>query len=74
VVIERYAYYNLDFLKTEVRELSSRKAIDDLFNSHDEANIRNRPGGRWDLAPVVSSRAGRNLSWISFCNMQILEM
>src|SRR5438477_6427753 len=50
-VIDRYTYYNLDFLETHIREPGSKMTLGDLFDSYDEAKIHSTPGIRWDLFP-----------------------
>ena len=73
-VIDRYTYYNLDFLETEIREPSSKKTIGDLFDSYDESKIHSHPGVRWDLFPG-GEQAGRNkLVMDFFGNVQNVEM
>jgi glycosylphosphatidylinositol transamidase (GPIT) subunit GPI8 len=58
-VIDRYTYYNLDFLETQVRERGSKKTLGDLFDSYDEEKVLSHPGLRWDLFPG-GEEAGRN--------------
>ncbi|KAH8592987.1 peptidase C13 family-domain-containing protein [Bisporella sp. PMI_857] len=73
-VIDRYTYYNLDFLETHVREPSSRKTVGDLFDSYDEAKIHSRPGFRWDLFPG-GEQGGRNRLLMDFFgNVQKVEV
>lgn len=72
-VIDRYTYYNLDFLEKEVTETSSKKTLGDLFNSYDESKIHSHPGLRWDLFPG-GEEAGRNrLIMDFFGNVQGVE-
>ncbi|KAG9242771.1 peptidase C13 family-domain-containing protein [Calycina marina] len=73
-VIDRYTYYNLDFLETQVREPSSKKTVGDLFDSYDEAKIHSHPGIRWDLFPG-GEEAGRNRLLMDFFgNVQNVEV
>lgn len=73
-VIDRYTYYNLDFLETQVRETSSKQNLGNLFDSYDEAKIHSRPGVRWDLFPG-GERAGRErLVMDFFGNVQNVEV
>lgn len=73
-VIDRYTYYNLDFLETQVRETSSKKTLGDLFDSYDEDQIHSHPGLRWDLFPG-GEEAGRNrLIMDFFGNVQGVEV
>jgi phosphatidylinositol glycan class K len=73
-VIDRYTYYNLDFLETEVREPSSKKTIGDLFDSYDEAKIHSHPGVRWDLFPGGEQAGREKLVMDFFGNVQNVEM
>ena len=73
-VIDRYTYYNLDFLETQVRERGSKKTLGDLFDSYDEEKIHSHPGLRWDLFPG-GEEAGRNrLIMDFFGNVQGVEV
>ncbi|TID16491.1 GPI-anchor transamidase [Venturia nashicola] len=73
-VIDRYTYYNLDFLENEVREPSCKKTIGDLFDSYDESKIHSHPGVRYDLFPGGET-AGRNrLVMDFFGNVQNVEV
>jgi phosphatidylinositol glycan class K len=73
-VIDRYTYYNLDFLETQVREPSSKKTIGDLFDSYDESKIHSHPGVRYDLFPG-GEQAGRDrLVMDFFGNVQNVEL
>jgi glycosylphosphatidylinositol transamidase (GPIT) subunit GPI8 len=73
-VIDRYTYYNLDFLETEIREPSSKKTIGDLFDSYDEGKIHSKPGVRWDLYPGGEMEGRRKLVMDFFGNVQNVEM
>ncbi|KAG0649447.1 GPI-anchor transamidase [Hyphodiscus hymeniophilus] len=73
-VIDRYTYYNLDFLETQVLEPSSKKTLGDLFDSYDESKIHSQPGFRWDLFPG-GEEAGRNRLLMDFFgNVQNVEV
>ncbi|KAF1944783.1 hypothetical protein EJ02DRAFT_452122 [Clathrospora elynae] len=48
-VIDRYTYYNLEFLETQVQDPTSKLTMGDLFDSYDEEKIHSRPGIRYDL-------------------------
>jgi len=73
-VIDRYTYYNLDFLETQVREPSSKRTVGDLFDSYDEGKIHSRPGIRWDLFPG-GEQAGRDRLLMDFFgNVQNVEV
>lgn len=73
-VIDRYTYYNLDFLETQVRDPSSKKTLGDLFDSYDYGEIHSHPGLRWDLFPGGEA-AGRNRLLMDFFgNVQNVEV
>lgn len=48
-VIDRWTYYILEFLESQVTGPSSDKTLGDLFDSYDERKIMSQPGVRWDL-------------------------
>ena len=48
-VIDRYTYYNLEFLETQVRDPTSKLTMGDLFDSYDEEKIHSHPGIRYHL-------------------------
>lgn len=73
-VIDRYTYYNLDFLETEVRETSSKKTLGDLFDSYDDEKIHSHPGIRYDLFPGDAEAARNRLLMDFFGNVQNVEV
>lgn len=73
-VIDRYTYYNLDFLETQVREPSSKKTLADLFDSYDESKIHSDPGFRWDLFPGGEQAGRERLVMDFFGNVQNVEV
>lgn len=73
-VIDRYTYYNLDFLESQVREKSSKQTIGELFDSYDEAKIHSRPGYRWDLFPGGEQGGRERLVMDFFGNVQNVEV
>ncbi len=73
-VIDRYTYYNLDFLETQVREPSSKKTLADLFDSYDESKIHSHPGVRWDLFPGGEEEGRKRLVMDFFGNVQNVEV
>lgn len=73
-VIDRYTYYNLDFLETEVREPGSKKTLGDLFDSYDDAKIHSHPGMRYDLFPGGERAARERLLMDFFGNVQNVEV
>jgi len=48
-VIDRYTYYNLEFLENNVKNASSKHTMKDLFDSYDKNKIHSDPGVRTDL-------------------------
>ncbi|KAL0638171.1 glycosylphosphatidylinositol anchor biosynthesis [Maublancomyces gigas] len=48
-VIDRYTYYNLEFLENNVQTASSKDTMKDLFDSYDMEKIHSTPGVRTDL-------------------------
>lgn len=73
-VIDRYTYYNLNYLETEVTSTTSKKTLGDLFDSYDESQIHSHPGLRWDLFEG-GKEAGRNrLIMDFFGNVQGVEV
>ncbi len=73
-VIDRYTYYNLDFLETQVTSPGSKLTLGNLFDSYDERKIHSQPGIRWDLFPG-GERAGRErLVMDFFGNVQGVEI
>ncbi|CZR66706.1 GPI-anchor transamidase precursor [Phialocephala subalpina] len=73
-VIDRYTYYNLDFLETQVREPSSKMTLGDLFDSYDESKIHSHPGVRWDLFPGGEPGGRERLVMDFFGNVQNVEV
>ncbi|KAK3076468.1 hypothetical protein LTS18_012919 [Coniosporium uncinatum] len=73
-VIDRYTYYNLDFLETQVKEPTSKKTLGDLFGSYDEAKIHSHPGVRYDLFKGGEMEAKRRLVMDFFGNVQNVEI
>ncbi|KAK8173117.1 peptidase C13 family-domain-containing protein [Phyllosticta citrichinensis] len=73
-VIDRYTYYNLEFLETQVQDTSSKLTMGDLFDSYDEAKIHSHPGVRYDLFPGGEPAARERLVMDFFGNVQNVEM
>ncbi|KAL9037860.1 MAG: hypothetical protein Q9214_005513 [Letrouitia sp. 1 TL-2023] len=73
-VIDRYTYYNLEFLETQVEGPGSKLRLADLFGSYDEAKIHSHPGVRWDLFPGGEERGRERLVMDFFGNMQDVEV
>ena len=73
-VIDRFTYYNLEFLENQVRDMSSKKTIGDLFDSYDISKIHSNPGFRYDLFPGGASTARSRLITDFFGNVQSVEV
>ncbi|POS73939.1 GPI-anchor transamidase [Diaporthe helianthi] len=73
-VIDRYTYYNLEFLEGEVRDLSSKKTVGDLFDSYTYEKIHSHAGVRYDLFPGGESAARARLVTDFFGNVQNVEV
>jgi phosphatidylinositol glycan class K len=73
-VIDRYTYYNLEFLETQVRDPTSKLTMGDLFNSYDEEKIHSHPGIRYDLFEGGEAAARNRLVMDFFGNVQNVEV
>ncbi|KAG9199184.1 glycosylphosphatidylinositol anchor biosynthesis [Epicoccum nigrum] len=73
-VIDRYTYYNLEFLETQVRDPTSKLTMGDLFNSYDEEKIHSHPGIRYDLFEGGEQAARNRLVMDFFGNVQNVEL
>ncbi|KAF2733451.1 hypothetical protein EJ04DRAFT_272199 [Polyplosphaeria fusca] len=73
-VIDRYTYYNLDFLETQVREPTSKLTMGDLFDSYDDEKIHSHPGIRYDLFHGGEAAARSRLVMDFFGNVQNVEV
>ncbi|KAF2706341.1 hypothetical protein K504DRAFT_459640 [Pleomassaria siparia CBS 279.74] len=73
-VIDRYTYYNLEFLESQVQEPTSKLTMGDLFDSYDEEKIHSHPGVRYDLFPGGESEARSRLVLDFFGNVQNVEV
>ena len=73
-VIDRWTYYVLEFLETQVTGPTSDKTLGDLFDSYDIGKIHSNPGVRWDLFPGEEA-AGRSRRVVDFFgNVQSVEV
>lgn len=73
-VIDRWTYYVLEFLETQVTGPTSEKTLADLFDSYDIRKIHSNPGVRWDLFPG-GEMAGRSRRVVDFFgNVQSVEV
>lgn len=73
-VIDRWTYYVLEFLETQVTSPSSKRTLGDLFDSYDEEKIHSQPGVRWDLFPGGENEGRQRLVMDFFGNMQNVEV
>lgn len=73
-VIDRYTYYNLEFLEAEVRDPSSKKTVGDLFDSYTYEKIHSHAGVRYDLFRGGADAARGRLLTDFFGNVQNVEV
>ena len=73
-VIDRWTYYILDFLESQVTSPSSKLTLGNLFDSYDESKIHSRPGVRWDLFPGSEEKGRERLVMDFFGNVQGVEV
>lgn len=73
-VIDRYTYYNLEFLEKEVRDINSKKTVGDLFDSYDYEKIHSHAGVRYDLFRGGAEAARSRLITDFFGNVQNVEV
>ncbi|KAI1172130.1 peptidase C13 family-domain-containing protein [Nemania sp. FL0916] len=73
-VIDRYTYYNLEFLESEVRDLGSKKTVGDLFDSYTYEKIHSNAGVRYDLFRGGADVARSRLLTDFFGNIQSIEV
>ncbi|KEZ40535.1 Peptidase C13 family protein [Scedosporium apiospermum] len=73
-VIDRFTYYNLEFLENQVQDMSSKKTVGDLFDSYDISKIHSNPGFRYDLFPGGANAARSRLITDFFGNVQSVEV
>lgn len=73
-VIDRYTYYNLDFLESQVTSPRSKLTLGNLFDSYDERKIHSQPGIRWDLFPGGEEAGRERLVMDFFGNVQGVEI
>ena len=73
-VIDRYTYYNLEFLEAEVRDPSSKKTVGDLFDSYTYEKIHSHAGVRYDLFRGGADEARKRLVTDFFGNVQNVEV
>ncbi|ROT40750.1 GPI-anchor transamidase [Sodiomyces alkalinus F11] len=73
-VIDRFTYYNLEFLENQVQDMSSKKTLGELFDSYDYEKIHSNPGVRYDLFPGGEEAARSRRITDFFGNVQNVEV
>lgn len=73
-VIDRYTYYNLEFLENNVRDPTSQVTLGELFDSYEEEKIHSHPGIRYDLFPGGERGARSRKIMDFFGNVQNVEV
>jgi phosphatidylinositol glycan class K len=73
-VIDRYTYYNLDFLEKEVTSPNSKVTVGELFDSYSFEKIHSDAGVRWDLFPGGEAEGRKRLIMDFFGNVQGVEV
>lgn len=73
-VIDRWTYYILEFLETQVTSQNSKLTLGDLFDSYDESKIHSQPGVRWDLFPGGEQEGRLRKVMDFFGNVQDVEV
>ena len=73
-VIDRWTYYILEFLETQVLDQNSKKTLGDLFDSYDESKIHSQPGLLWDLFPGGEPAGRERMVMDFFGNVQNVEI
>jgi phosphatidylinositol glycan class K len=73
-VIDRYTYYNLEFLEQKVTTPTSKLTMGELFDSYDPAKMHSDAGIRYDLF-AGGEEAARNRRVMDFFgNVQNVEL
>lgn len=73
-VIDRWTYYILEFLETQVTTPNSKLTLGDLFDSYDESKIHSNPGVRWDLFPGGEESGRQRKVMDFFGNLQNVDV
>lgn len=73
-VIDRFTYYNLEYLESQVNDSSSKKTFGDLIDGYDESKIHSSPGVRYDLYPGGEQAVRDRLLIDFFGNAQNVEI
>jgi GPI-anchor transamidase subunit K len=73
-VIDRYTYYNLEFLEAQVKDRGSKMTVGDLFDSYKYEKIHSHAGVRYDLFRGGQEAARSRLLTDFFGNVQRVEV
>jgi phosphatidylinositol glycan class K len=73
-VIDRYTYYNLEFLEQKIKDPTSKVTMGELFDSYDEEKIHSHPGIRYDLFEGGEAGARERKVMDFFGNVQNVEV
>ncbi|KAH7093070.1 peptidase C13 family-domain-containing protein [Paraphoma chrysanthemicola] len=73
-VIDRYTYYNLEFLESRVTNPTSKLTMGELFDSYDSAKIHSDAGIRYDLFEGGEEGARSRRVMDFFGNVQNVEL
>jgi glycosylphosphatidylinositol transamidase (GPIT) subunit GPI8 len=73
-VIDRYTYYNLEFLESRVTSPTSKLTMGELFDSYDPAKIHSDAGIRYDLFEGGEEGARSRRVMDFFGNVQNVEL
>jgi phosphatidylinositol glycan class K len=73
-VIDRYTYYNLEFLEQKIKDPTSKVTMGELFDSYDEEKIHSHPGIRYDLFAGGAEEARNRKVMDFFGNVQNVEV
>jgi len=73
-VIDRWTYYNLEFLETHLTSTSSNVTLGELFDSYDPVKVHSDAGIRYDLFNGGESEARKRRVVDFFGNVQGVEV
>lgn len=73
-VIDRYTYYNLEFLEQQVSTPTSKLTMGELFDSYDSAKIHSDAGIRYDLFAGGEEGARNRKVMDFFGNVQNVDL
>lgn len=73
-VIDRWTYYVLEYLETQVTSPTSKLTLGNLFDSYDESKIHSKPGLRFVKFPGGEGEGRERLVMDFFGNVQGVEV